>query len=85
MTVDWTNDSTNGTSYQWTFTGANSTSSTDEEPADSTYAVAGNFNVTLRVDNAYGWSSLTKAGYVTVYGTPFNRACFIMADHHRGR
>lgn len=85
MTVDWTNDTTNATSYAWQFPGANVTTSTSEEPADSTYATSGNYDVTLTAYNAYGDATLVKSGYVTVYGIPFNRAVIIMADRHRGR
>lgn len=85
MTVDWTNDTTNATSYAWNFPGANDISSSAEEPANSTYASSGNYNVTLTAYNAYGSTTLIKSGYVTVYGVPFNRAVIIMADRHRGR
>lgn len=85
MTVAWTNDTTDATTWNWSFPGANTTSSTSENPSDSVYAASGNYNVTLAASNAYGSSTLIKEGYVTVYGVPFNRAVIIMADRHRGR
>lgn len=85
MTVAWTNETTNGVSYSWTFTGAGTTSQTVQNPVDSVYSASGNYDVTLAVTNAYGDVTLVKSGYVTVYGIPFNRAVIIMADRHRGR
>lgn len=85
MSVTWTNSTTGATSYAWSFPGANVTSSTSTTPSSSTYATSGNYDVTLTAYNAYGYSTLVKAGYVTVYGIPYTQAIIIAADHHRGR
>lgn len=53
------------TSYEWTFEGANPSSSSDENPS-VTYMQTGSFDVSLTVTNAIGSNTITKSGYVTV-------------------
>ena len=50
---------------QWTFQGGDPSSSTDANPS-VTYNSTGTYDVTLKVTNADGSTSYTKAGYITV-------------------
>lgn len=85
MTVAWTNTTTNGTTFSWSFPGAGTTAQSVEDPVNSVYSTSGTYDVTLTAYNAYGWATLLKSGYVTVYGVPFAQCCIIGSDHHRGR
>ena len=55
----------NPTSYQWTFTGGNPATSTQQNPI-VTYAQKGNYKVELSTTNAVGTTSLIYKGYVSV-------------------
>lgn len=54
------------TGWNWTFTGAATSSSTVQNPTNIVYNTPGCFAVKLRVTNAYGVDSLTQTCYVTV-------------------
>jgi PKD repeat protein len=58
------------TSWQWTFTGANISSSNASSPGSISYAVPGTYAVKLRVSNASGIDSITKTSYITVLPNP---------------
>lgn len=58
------------TSWQWTFTGANVSSSNASSPGSISYAVPGIYAVKLRVSNAGGSDSITKTAYITVLPSP---------------
>jgi PKD repeat protein len=66
-TVNFTDDSWNGTpaSWSWTFTGGSPSSSTDSAPS-ITYNTAGDYNVTLSVTNSTGTVSATKTSIIHV-------------------
>ena len=68
--TDFTNLSTNGTSYLWTFAGANPGSSTDVNPATICYNTPGNYPVILIVTNAFSSDTLMLNNYITVYPYP---------------
>jgi PKD repeat protein len=53
------------TSWEWTFTGAATTSSTQQNPS-ITYNTPGVYDVKLVVSNANGSDSITRSGYITV-------------------
>lgn len=52
--------------YEWTFTGAETTSSTERNPAGITYMTAGEYDVKLKVTNTLGVDSITKTAYIHV-------------------
>ena len=66
QSVQFTDQSANNpTSWAWTFEGANSTSSTAQNPA-VVYAKAGTYSVSLTASNAAGSNTITKSAYITV-------------------
>lgn len=67
--VTFTNTSTNGTSYSWTFAGGTPATSTATNPI-VTYATPGTYNVTLTATNATGSDTETITGMITVTGAP---------------
>jgi PKD repeat protein len=54
------------TQWHWTFNGSSIDTSILQNPAGIQYTKAGIFDVTLKVKNSYGWTSLTKPDYITV-------------------
>jgi PKD repeat protein len=69
--VDFTDQSLNGpTSWQWSFPGANPSSSTDQNPANICYASSGSFDVTLIVSNASGSDTILLPSYITILPPP---------------
>jgi PKD repeat protein len=68
--IDFTNLSSNGISYQWTFSGANPSTSTDVSPATICYNVPGTYPVQLIASNATGSDTLILSNYITVYPYP---------------
>ena len=63
-----TNNSTNGTSFAWTFTGGNPSSSTQQNPGTVCFASAGTYSVQLIVTNASGVDTVSTN--VTVSNAP---------------
>jgi len=82
VTTAWTNTSTDGVSYYWDF--GNSTNSSLEDPADTTYTGPGSFTVTLTVTNTYGVNQLVRTGYVNVSRIPYCSGFIIVSDNLRG-
>ncbi|RKX19193.1 MAG: hypothetical protein DRP35_08105, partial [Candidatus Zixiibacteriota bacterium] len=69
QTVDFTSTATNGgpaTSWNWTFNGAVTTSSTLENPSGIEYDVPGTYSVFLEASDGNYTDTLTKVGYITV-------------------
>jgi PKD repeat protein len=60
--------SNNPTSWQWSFGDGNT--STTENPAH-TYSAPGMYNVTLTATSPVGGNTVTRVGYITVYGANF--------------
>lgn len=54
------------TSWQWNFPGANTTSSTQQNPTGIIYSAAGIYEVVLIAGNAVGSDSITKSCYIEV-------------------
>lgn len=69
--IDFTDNSTgNGiTSWNWTFNGASTATSTDQNPTNICYATAGTYDVTLEVTDADGTDQVTQSITVTSCGT----------------
>ncbi|MBN2680987.1 MAG: PKD domain-containing protein [Bacteroidales bacterium] len=53
-------------SWSWTFTGASTTSSTEQHPTNITYSTPGMYPVTLSATNPQGTGTLTKTDYIIV-------------------
>ena len=68
--TDFTNLSTNATSYLWDFPGANPSVSTDVNPANICYNTPGQYGVQLIASNANGSDTLFLNNYITVYPFP---------------
>ena len=69
LTVQFSDQSTNADSWDWTFEGGNPASSTEQNPT-VTYDNPGTFNVSLTVSNAIGEDMTTEENYITVNTTP---------------
>jgi PKD repeat protein len=68
--TEFTNLSTNATSYIWSFPGANPNVSTDPNPTNICYNSPGNYNVQLIAANATSADTLLLPNYITVYPAP---------------
>ncbi len=68
--TDFTNLSVGGTSYQWIFSGANPSTSSDTDPTGICYSTPGTYPVTLIATNVNGSDTLTLNNYITVYPYP---------------
>ena len=68
--TDFTNLSINGTSFLWTFAGANPTTSADVNPVNICYNTPGNYTVSLIANNASGSDTITLNNFITVYPYP---------------
>jgi len=74
--VDFTNLTTGASSFQWSFPGASTATSTDMNPSNICYQSPGSFDVQLIATNATGSDTLLLTNYITVY--PFPPAQSIM-------
>lgn len=76
--IDFSDNSTgNGiTSWNWTFNGASTGSSTDQNPANVCFPSAGTFDVTLEVTDADGTDQTTQSVTVTACSGPPPTAAF---------
>ncbi|MFK8006955.1 MAG: PKD domain-containing protein [Saprospiraceae bacterium] len=70
LEVQFMNESTNATSFEWTFTGGNPSNSTMANPIVS-YPNAGVYTVMLTASNSTGSSTVIETGYIIVEGVPF--------------
>lgn len=68
--TNFINQSLNGTSYVWLFTGGSPSSSTIANPQNICYNVPGNYSVTLIASNSFGSDTLTYLNCVHVYPYP---------------
>jgi hypothetical protein len=68
--INFTNLSTNATSWQWSFAGALDSTSTAQNPQSVCYAAAGIYSVTLIATNAGGRDSVTFINYINVKAAP---------------
>lgn len=67
--VQFQDNSTEATSWEWTFENGNPSSSTEENPT-VTYSERGTYSVTLKAINSYGSDATSKTGYITVLDSP---------------
>ena len=70
LEVQFMNESTNATSFEWTFTGGDPANSTLGNPI-VTYQNAGVYTVMLTAINSTGSSTIVETGYIVVEGVPF--------------
>src|SRR5215203_1822754 len=68
--MNYYNASINATSYQWIFSGANPSSSTDVDPQNVCYNTPGAYDVTLIAYNSLGSDTLLLSNYMIVYPYP---------------
>ena len=68
--TDFTNLSTNATSYQWFFAGGNPSTSTDENPTNICYNTPGSHDVTLIATGPGGTDTTILSNYITVFPFP---------------
>ena len=68
--TDFTNLSTNATSFSWSFPGATPSSSTDTDPSSICYSTPGSYPVSLIATGAGGSDTVTLNNYITVYPYP---------------
>lgn len=78
--TNFNNLSINGTSYQWTFTGANPSVSTDVNPQNICYNSPGTYPVSLIATNSNGSDTITLNNYITVYPYPAPQGIFQSGD-----
>lgn len=76
--INFTDLSSFADSWHWNFPGANTTSSTDQNPTNICYSVPGTYEVELIVTNAYGGNAITMTNYITVNANP--SAPFVIAN-----
>ena len=65
--IDFTNLSSNGTSYQWSFPGGNPSSSTAADPSNICYINSGMYDVQLIAANALGADTTVSSNYIEVF------------------
>lgn len=69
--ANFTNLSTNATSYQWFFPGGSPDTSTVTNPVNICYNTPGNYDIQLIASNATSSDTLLLQNYITVYPAPF--------------
>ncbi len=68
--TNFTNLSSNATSYQWNFSGATPSTSTDVNPTGICYNTPGTYDVSLIASGNVGSDTITLNNYITVYPLP---------------
>ena len=68
--IDFTNNSSNATSFTWSFPGGNPSVSTDASPTNICYSAPGYYDVTLIAGSSNGSDTITMSNYILVYPTP---------------
>lgn len=63
--INFSDQSTNATSWAWSFPGANPSVSTDENPQNICYETSGSYDVTLIASNSGGSDTLTVTNFIT--------------------
>jgi PKD repeat protein len=78
--TDFTNMSVNASTYQWTFQGANPSTSTDVNPTNICYSTPGSYDVSLIATGAGGSDTLTLPNYMNVYPYPPPQGIHLSVD-----
>jgi len=68
--IDFINNSTQATSYSWSFQGASPDTSTAFQPTNICYSNPGSYNVQLIASNTTSSDTLLLTNYITVYPSP---------------
>jgi hypothetical protein len=68
--INFTDLSSNADTWHWNFPGANTTTSTDQNPTNICYSFPGTYEVELIVSNSYGGNARTMTNYITVNANP---------------
>ncbi len=68
--IDFTDLSSYANSWEWSFPGSNTPTSTLQNPTNICYSTPGTYTVDLIVRNAYGPSGATRTNYITVVANP---------------
>jgi PKD repeat protein len=68
--TDFTNYSTNATSFTWNFQGGSPSVSTEMNPVNICYSTPGQYDVTLIATSNYGSDTLYLDNFITVYQYP---------------
>lgn len=67
LCVNFTNTTTNGTSFRWYFPGADIDTSTVQDPSTICYGTQGSYDVILVAENGGGVDSIYLADYIVVH------------------
>ncbi len=67
--IVFTNTSSNAETYEWTFTGSTTTSSTEENPT-VTYSTAGTYDVILVAHGSAESDTIEEQSYITIHNPP---------------
>jgi len=79
--VDFTDESLcNTDSWEWTFTGGNPSSSTEQNPQGIVYETAGVYPVSLKASNAWGENTKVYQNFITVSTTALPVVNFTASD-----
>lgn len=79
--IDFTDASTGSpANWQWTFTGAVPSVSTNQNPTNICYNTTGIYDVELIVSNANGSDTIFQQAYITVNGCYVPQAAFTVSD-----
>ena len=68
--VNFEDNSTGATAFEWTFQGGDPATSTDKNPDGILYTAAGEYDVTLKITTSQGDATETKTGFIVVTQLP---------------
>jgi PKD repeat protein/pimeloyl-ACP methyl ester carboxylesterase len=69
--INFQDETTNSpNSWEWTFTGADNTTSNQQNPSNVCYNTPGSYSVSLTTSNGYSTDNTTMTGYITVLAMP---------------
>ena len=80
--VSITNQSTGADAFEWTFEGAEPTSSSDENPGTIVYNTAGTYTITLEASNIDGSTNTFEKTITVVDGIAINFSTEIIESHY---
>ncbi len=72
--INYTDHTTNATSWLWSFSGGTPSSSTDQNPQNICYYTVGNYDVKLITSNSYGGDTLNFSSFIKVFVAPITPA-----------